>query len=128
MFTSINSLLIHALILVPLAVRAASFAGCMPSTVAHRSKAGIQLSGVEGADCVVSADTLHRQAYNADTISKDQCTTRGFEYSSSYFWDADHLHYCHCASEVDIEESKASLHLSYEGERCFEGDATVGTT
>ncbi|KAK8846636.1 hypothetical protein IAR55_005723 [Kwoniella newhampshirensis] len=106
MFSSTFALASLFLVL-PMAAKASSFAGCMSATVPHLSTEGFKIPRIEGTDCV------------------DQCTSRGYQYSLSYFWDADHLHYCHCASESELLETKDALLPAYEGERCFEDDATV---
>ncbi|WWD21943.1 hypothetical protein CI109_106431 [Kwoniella shandongensis] len=95
------------LLALPMAVQAASFAGCMSANIPHGSTQGLNIPRIEGNDCV------------------DQCTSHGYDYSFSYYWDADQLHYCHCSSDSELLENKDALLPAYEGERCFEDDATV---
>ncbi|WVW78855.1 hypothetical protein I302_100818 [Kwoniella bestiolae CBS 10118] len=96
-----------AFLLAPIVAQAASFSGCMSSTIPHKSESGLQIVNVEGTDCI------------------DQCTASGFEYSYSYYEETDSIHYCHCDSASSLDEHKDSLRPAYQGERCYEGDATV---
>ncbi|WRT65151.1 uncharacterized protein IL334_002093 [Kwoniella shivajii] len=96
-----------AFLLAPILAQAATFTGCMTGSIPHKSKSHVELPNVEGTDCI------------------DQCTARGFEYSFSYFHDVDAIHYCHCDSSATLSEHKDYLQPAYEGERCYENDATV---
>ncbi|WWC67560.1 uncharacterized protein I206_101469 [Kwoniella pini CBS 10737] len=96
-----------AILLAPLFVNAATFTGCMSSEVPARSKTGSHAVILEGTDCI------------------DQCTASGFDYSYSYFDETDSLHYCHCDSTTALEHQKDFLRPAYQGERCYEGDATI---
>ncbi|WWD08050.1 hypothetical protein V865_006160 [Kwoniella europaea PYCC6329] len=96
-----------AFLIAPMVARAASFSGCMSSSIPHKSHSGLQIVNVEGTECI------------------DQCTASGFEYSYSYYEEIDSVHYCHCDSASSLYEHKDSLRPAYQGERCYEGDATV---
>ncbi|WWC59073.1 uncharacterized protein I303_101620 [Kwoniella dejecticola CBS 10117] len=95
------------ILLAPLLIDAATFTGCMSSTIPFKSKTGLQIANTDGTSCI------------------DQCTASGYEYSYSYFHETDSLHYCQCESSLVMDAHKDSLRPAYQGETCYEGDATV---
>ncbi|WWC87277.1 uncharacterized protein L201_002165 [Kwoniella dendrophila CBS 6074] len=96
-----------AFLLAPLLVNAATFTGCMSSSVPQKFKSGLRLPNVDGTEC------------------NDQCTASGFDYSFSYYEETDSILYCHCDSESILDENKDLLRPAYQGERCYEGDSTI---